>query len=123
MEASQSTEIPPELRTEMVRRARDKRFRFVEFDTEEPCVWNPTQVLNPECGIPFTDLTAWHFIADQLEAGCPVSTFNLRMPSGDTGYELRFEGAAGQPGIYVKVRLHKDKIKGRSFHYTTRAGE
>jgi hypothetical protein len=123
MEASQSTEIPPELRAEMVRRARDKRFRFVEFDDLEPCVWNPTQVLNPTSGIPFTDITAWHFIADQLEAGCMVSTVRLRVPPGDTGYEFYFQGAAGQPDIYVKVRLHRDKIKGRSFHNSTRAGE
>lgn len=107
----------------MVRRARDKRFRFVEFDPEEPSVWNPTQVLNPDCGIPFTDITAWHYIADQLEAGCAVLKVYLRLPPGETGYELRLRGAPGQAEIYVKVRLHRDKIKGRSFHNSTRAGE
>lgn len=107
----------------MIRRARDKRLRFVEFDPREPCVWNPTQVLNPESGLPFTDISAWHYIAEQLEAGCEVSIVSLRLPPGETGYELLLSGASGQPKIYIKVRLYRDKIKGRSFHNSTRAGD
>jgi hypothetical protein len=84
--------IPQQLRTEMVRRARDKRSRFVEFDVTEPCVWNPTQVLNPQSNLPFTDITAWHYIADQLEGGCAVCAVCLRKPPGKTGYELRLRG-------------------------------
>jgi hypothetical protein len=122
MEAPESTGVSAELRAELARRARDRKSRFVEFDSEEPTVWNPTQVLHPECGIPFTDITAWHYIAEQLDKGCDVTQVCLRKPAGHIGYELDLEGAAGHPRIHVKVRLYKDKIKGRSFHNSTRAG-
>lgn len=104
----------------MASRARDKRLRFVEFSVDAPSVWTPTQVLNPESGLPFTDISAWHFIAVQIECGCPIRLVDLRFPPGATGYEMVLDGAVGQPGIYVKVALHGNKIKGRSFHNATR---
>jgi hypothetical protein len=91
-----------------------------EFTPEEPVVWKPTEVLNPTCDLPFTDISAWHFIADQLEAGCAVQVVILRKPPNELGYEMRFPGAARQPQIYVKVRLHGHRIIGRSFHNSTR---
>jgi hypothetical protein len=115
-----SAQIPIELRRELIRRARDKKLRLVEFTSEEPTVWNPTQVINPECGIPFTDISAWHFIADQLEGGCLIEPIVLEKPPGETAYFIRVPGAMGQPRIYAKVRLHKQKIIGRSFHNDTR---
>lgn len=100
----------------MVRRARDKKLRTFLL---EPTVWNPTQVLDPESNIPFTDITAWHFIADQLESGCDVQAVELHRPRGEIGYVMLFQGAPGCPRIYVKVRLHKHRIIGRSFHNST----
>ncbi len=91
-----------------------------EFTPEEPVVWKPTEVLNPTCNLPFTDISAWHFIADQLEAGCAVHVVILRKPPNELGYEMRFPGATRQPQIYVKVRLHGHRIIGRSFHNSTR---
>jgi hypothetical protein len=120
MESAGACDIPIEVRREMARRARDKKLRIDEHTPEDPTVWNPTQVLNPECGIPFTDITAWHFIADQLDLGCSVRIVELDKPKGAAGYEMSFQGFAGQPRIYVKVRLHKHRIIGRSFHNSTR---
>lgn len=121
MSLPNSVDIPPELRREMIRRARDKRLRDHKFSSEEPTVWNPTQVLNPECEIPFTHITVWHFIADQLEAGCAVTEVALRKPPGETAYEMTLKGAPGQPRIYVKVQLRNQGIYGRSFHNSTGA--
>ena len=114
------SEMSAETRLELIRRARDKRLRSFEFTSEEPTVWKPTEVLNPNCEFPFTDLSAWHFIADQLEAGCAVQVVKLRKPPNELGYEMRFPGASRQPQIYVKVRLHGQRIIGRSFHNSTR---
>jgi hypothetical protein len=112
--------ISTEIRLELVRRARDKNVRTFEFDPDEPVVWKPTEVLNPSCDLPFTDISAWHFIADQLESGCSVKVVILRKPPKELGYEMRFPGAPRQPQIYVKVRLHGKRIVGRSFHNSTR---
>jgi hypothetical protein len=113
-------EISAETRVELVRRARDKKLRTFEFDPDEPVVWKPTEVLNPSCDLPFTDISAWHFIADQIEAGCSVEVVILRKPPDELGYEMRFQGAPHQPQIYIKVRLHGKRIVGRSFHNSTR---
>jgi hypothetical protein len=112
--------ISTETRLELIRRARDKKLRSFEFTAEEPVVWKPTEVLNPSCDLPFTDISAWHFIADQLEAGCAVQVVTLQKPPNELGYEMRFLGASRQPQIYVKVRLHGRRIIGRSFHNSTR---
>ena len=100
------SEISAEIRLELIRRARDKK--------------RPTEVLNPECNIPFTDISAWHFVADRLEEGCAVAIVILRKPPDKIGYEMRLPGSLGQPQIYVKVRLHGNRIIGRSFHNSTR---
>jgi hypothetical protein len=114
------SEISAEIRLELIRRARDKKRRSFEFCAEEPVVWKPTEVLNPECNIPFTDISAWHFVADRLEEGCAVAIVILRKPPDKIGYEMRLPGSLGQPQIYVKVRLHGNRIIGRSFHNSTR---
>jgi hypothetical protein len=104
----------------MIRRARDKRLRKFAFTEGQPVVWNPTQVINPECGIPFTDITAWHFIADQLESGCKVKTIVLENPPGAAAHEVILPGATGHGRIYIKLQLHHRFILGRSFHISTR---
>jgi hypothetical protein len=109
-----------QIRKEIVRCARDRSLRSFEFSSKEPVVWKPTEVINPECGIPFTDISAWHYIADCVEAGCVIQQVILRKPPGAIGYEIHLPGADGQPQIYVKVCLRQDKITGRSFHNSTR---
>jgi hypothetical protein len=108
------------IRPEIVRCARDRRLRTSDFTLEEPVVWKPYEVINPQCGIPFTDITAWHFIADQIEQGCPIAEIVLKKPPGEIGYELQILGAEGCPAIYVKIRIKHGRILGRSFHNSTR---
>jgi hypothetical protein len=110
-----------ELRMEIARRARDKNRRRFDFCREEPVVWKPTEVVNPECGLCFTDIGAWHFIADQVERGCDIYEVELRKPPQTTGYELHLPGAPGNPPIYIKFRLVQREIRGRSFHNSTRS--
>lgn len=109
-----------QIRIELVRRARNRQLRSFDFTPKEPAVWRPTQVINPECGIPFSDTSAWHFIADQVEAGCHIQQVTLRKPPGVIAYEIFLPGAESQPAIYVKVCLRGNRILGRSFHNSTR---
>ena len=113
-------EVGGELRQEIARRARTKQLRSFDFCREEPVVWKPTEVINPDCGICFTDITAWHFIADRVEQGCAIYEVMLRKPPGAIGYELHLPGVPGSPGIYVKFRLIQNGIRGRSFHNSTK---
>jgi len=110
-----------DLRQEIARRARDRNRRRHDFCREEPVVWKPTEVVNPECGLCFTDMTAWHFIADQVEGGCDIYEVELQKPLGAFGYELHLAGAPGNPPIYVKFRLVQNQIRGRSFHNSTKS--
>lgn len=112
-------ECGADLRQEIARRARDKRLRRFDFSREEPVVWKPTEVINPDSGICFTDITAWHFVANQVEGGCDIYKVEFRKPPGAVGYELRLPGAPGCPPIYVKFRLVVNGILGRSFHNST----
>ena len=77
-------------------------------------------MLNPELGIPFTDVGAWHFIADLLEAGHEVTELDMDKPKGQTGYVLKAQGYADCPAIYIKLTLSANKVNGRSFHYDER---
>ena len=115
-----SDEVDPSIRSEIVRCARDRRARVSEFTGQEPVIWKPTEVVNPESGIPFTAITAWHFIADQVEAGCKITPVVLRKPPGEIGYELDLPGADGCPRIYVKLSIKRGRVIGRSFHNSSR---
>ena len=67
-------------RAELVRRARNKDTRTNTFSEKEPCEWRPRQVAQPGSGLPFTDVSAWNFIADLLESGCEVKEVVLEKP-------------------------------------------
>lgn len=110
-----------DLRQEIARRARSRQLRRFDFCRDEPVVWKPTEVVNPESGICFTDTTAWHFIADRVEEGCDMYEVELRKPSGALAYELHLSGAPGCPPIYIKFRLVQNEIRGRSFHNSTKS--
>jgi hypothetical protein len=109
-----------EVRRDIIRRARNPNLRSFAFSASEPSVWKPTEVTNPECGIPFSDVSAWHFIANQVEALCDLTAVTLRKPPGMVAYEMLLPGAHAQPAIYVKICLKGDRILGRSFHNSTR---
>ena len=84
-----------------------------------PCRWHPTTVTNPEVGIPFTDITAWHYIATLAEDGCKLKEIVLDQPSGDKAYVISVPLEANRPELYIKIQLKNGNIFGRSFHYST----
>jgi hypothetical protein len=108
--------IEDPIRRELIRRARDKKARQSAFSPSAPCDWRCHQVLKPESGLPFTEVEAWHFIADSLENGCPCHKIILDKPPGMTGYVIKLPGYPGCPEIYIKLTLTANKINGRSFH-------
>jgi hypothetical protein len=115
--------MPTELeaiRAEIIRLARDPKRRMVRPSAQDPTVWQPTTVENPDCGISFTTLSAWHFLADGLEKGCALEEVELDRPPGLKGYVVLISGGASKPKIYIKVRLNNGYLIGRSFHYSTR---
>ena len=105
----------------MCRQCRDKRCRSSEFSVEQPTVWQPTQVMNPEYqdyGMCFTPTGAWCFIADILEAGHPFEEKILKKPPGAVAYEAWVPLADGKV-VYIKLQPGGKIIFGRSFHYDT----
>jgi hypothetical protein len=108
--------ISETVRSELIRRARDKHRRQNLFKTAEPCDWRPRQVLHPEAGIPFTDVGAWNFIADLLESGHEVNAIEMDKPPGQIGYVILANGYEACPSIYVKLTLTANMVNGRSFH-------
>src|SRR6266487_2471387 len=83
--------IDENTRSELVRLARDKKRRVIEFTNESPIEWRPGTVFNPETGLYFTDIGAWHFAADLLEEGHPCRCLVLDRPPGGKGYEMTGE--------------------------------
>jgi hypothetical protein len=104
------------VRNELIRRARDKRLRQSVSKSTEPCRWFPHRVLHPVFGIPFTDASAWNFVADLLSAEHDVTTIVMEKPFGQIGYVLKTAGRLGCPEIYIKLTLSNRYINGRSFH-------
>ena len=98
------------------RLARNPATRVVAQPREEPIDWRPTEVTDPNTGTPFTDASAWEFIADQLIAEEDVNTVELRKPPGKAGYTMNIPTNCGM--IYFKVRMGIGRIIGRSFHYS-----
>lgn len=109
------------VRAEIVRRARNKNLRTVEFTPDRPSHWSPRQVMTPEFGLPFTDVAAWQFIAEQAESGAKIEVIPLENPPGSVGYVMTAVGGNGKADIYIKIELGGDGgILGRSFHYSER---
>jgi hypothetical protein len=84
-----------------------------------PCDWQPTTVMNPSVGIPFTDISAWHYVAELAEAGHHIDRITLEHPRGETAYVMSVRLEANAPDLYIKVQLRRGRIWGRSFHYST----
>jgi len=49
-----------------------------------------TEVITPEVGIPFTDITAWHHVAKLVEDGHELTETVLEHPSGEKAYVIPF---------------------------------
>ena len=89
------------------------------FQTTYPSEWTPTRVLNSETGLPFSDWSAWDYIARLLEAGHRVQEIILQIPPGKIGYVMQVAQPDGRE-IYIKWMNGPRGIIGRSFHYSYR---
>jgi hypothetical protein len=108
-----------EIREEIVRLARNKQARIV-LEIPGMSDWKPKTVNNPEVDMPFTDIGAWHFIADLAESGHPIKVIDLKKPKGMKGYEMIIDLKGNPSSLYIKVHLKGGKIFGRSFHCSYR---
>src|SRR5712691_2340245 len=76
-------------RRELAVLARNKKLRVQAWSRDAPNDWRPTQVRNPNAeGLFFTDVGAWHFIADLLEDGHPLEEITLYQPPDARGYVM-----------------------------------
>lgn len=112
--------ILDKVRRELARMARRKECRIVEWARARPCDWRPTQVVNPESGLPFTEVRAWEYIADLLDANHPLTEIALEHPPGELAYVMTVSLGERTPELYVKLQLLRGKVLGRSFHYSDR---
>jgi hypothetical protein len=111
------SDVPANIRRDAAILARRKTARSVRFTREAPCEWQPTVVINPEDGRPFTPEAAWQFVATQLEdPRQKVEWVELRMPPHTKALVMVVENQARD--IYIKVQLGAGTILGRSFHYS-----
>lgn len=116
-------EFPAELRAEFARFARDKRRRLARHTAEYPSPWHPTGLTNPATGEVFTDVGAWEWVADQLEAGVEVWPAKLDHPPGKIGWYFTRPSAFPPSEIYVKLQAGGDHVRGRSFHISEDKGK
>ena len=107
-------EVSADIRHQLALLARRPRSRKHEFNRRAPSRWQPTTIINQECGIPFSDAAAWDFIAKLIESGCPILEVTLESPPGSTAYVLI--ALVGAEEVYIKVQLGHGQILGRSFH-------
>ena len=101
------------IRSEIVRLAQIKRSRERDY----PNKWHPNSVLSP-LGLPFTQASAWEFVADSFEE-FEFSESLQDDPPGAIAYQM-VVCLEDEQEIFIKVRLGKagNKILGRSFHYS-----
>ena len=54
--------------------------------------------------MPFTSPSAWEFVANCLDGGCPLQEVELDKPKGKVGYVMVVDLSAGSR-LYVKLQL------------------
>jgi hypothetical protein len=108
-----------DIRAELLRLSSSKRTRLVRHTKEAPCRWNPYATINPETSSPFTDASAWDFVAELLGSGHEIKRVPLRKPPGKFGYTMLVPGKSKSEDIYIKLQLGSGVVMGRSFHYST----
>jgi hypothetical protein len=105
-----------EIRSQLIILCRRKSSRTSEWKRERPTEWQPTAVINPEDGQPFTDTAAWEFVARCLESLVDLDRVQLEKPAGKIAYV--FTVPIGASVLYVKLQLGSGSVIGRSFHYS-----
>jgi hypothetical protein len=103
-----------EVRRQLIILCRRARARQLGF----PRDWRPGQVIDPRCGMPFTEPGAWDYVAEVLEGGHALEMLTLEVPAGATAYVLIVPQGTATPPIYIKVQLGSGCVIGRSFHYS-----
>ena len=96
--------------------AGDPATRVVGHPPTDPAKWYPTTIIDPRSGKPFTDAGAWDFVAEMLVGDNRVNIQSFDTPPNETAYTMNIPTTAGI--IYIKVRMGKGRIIGRSFHYS-----
>jgi hypothetical protein len=76
-------------------------------------------VIDPRTGEPFTDDSAWNYVADLLDQGTELSVVKLHHPLGKNDRGFVMTKPLGAKDLYVKFQMGSCKIIGRSFHYST----
>jgi hypothetical protein len=115
-------EVPRELRLEMATKARSSKTRITGFSRELPVDWNPYTVISPFTGLPYTDQSAWDLIADLLEdQTCKAEFITLDKPAGKKAVVIIHALQQTKQPLYIKVHMERDKVIGRSFHYSTKS--
>ncbi|HEY2931062.1 MAG TPA: hypothetical protein VGK99_04895 [Acidobacteriota bacterium] len=75
-------------------------------------------MVNPCDGLVFTDVGAWEFIAELLEADHPIEIVKLAKPQGRTAFVMKVEMGNEYPRLYIKLQAGSGQVLGRSFHYS-----
>lgn len=85
-----------------------------------PSEWSPQRVKHPEMeGWFFSDVGAWEFIADKLEAAHPYEELYLDNPPGALAIVMKVRLTVPDPLLYIKVQIGaSNRAIGRSFHYS-----
>lgn len=109
------TEVPDNIRQELIRLCSESRSRKSIFSREAPTHWAPWQLVDPNTAQVFTIEGAWAFIREQLVDGCALAIVELEKPPGKKGYWFHCFDANGTR-IYVKLQLGSGVVIGRSFH-------
>jgi len=105
-----------EIRKQLAMLSLRKSARTSAWTKDVPTDWNPGSVINPTTSEPFTEVGAWEFVAEQLEACVPLSEVELTHPQGKKAHA--FVVQLGDRELYVKLQLGSGKVVGRSFHYS-----
>ena len=117
------SEITDAERALLIAACRNRKRWFIERTRQRPSEWRPFEVLqHVEFNLPFTDQTAFAYLADQLSATCAVTKVVLRDPPDAIGYEMTF-GLPGARVLYAKLELNGQVVFGRSFHLSVKTGK
>ena len=120
--SSGGRDVLADVRHQLALLARRAQCRVSAFTAKMPTEWRPTEVINPESNMPFTDAGAWELIATLLEGRHPLVEVELEKPAGKKGYVMIVELQRNCAPLYIKLQLGGGKVICRSFHLSTKEG-
>ncbi len=88
----------PETLRQLIANCRRKTGRALGF----PIEWTPSKVKHPELeGYFFTEMGAWEFVADKLEAGHSYEEMQLDHPKGALAIVMKIQLTTQDPHLYT----------------------